>query len=104
VYNLERVYEVLKAAMAFLVSQKEQIAELPYSVQRERQTRAYERMVTALDGSRKGLNNLKDTYYDDTTFQVRLQLMTQEVDDFLGAIQSPIAGSGSSSQRDMRIG
>jgi len=96
-YNLERVYEVLKAAMAFLMSQKEQIGELPFGVQRERQTRAYDRMVGALDASRKGLTNLKDTYYDDTTFKVRLQLMMQEVDDFLASIGSGPAPSPVSS-------
>lgn len=112
-YNLERVYEVLKAAMAFLISQKEQIAELPFGVQRERSTRAYDRMIGALDASRKGLTNLKDTYYDDTTFQVRLQLMMQEVDDFLASIGSGLSPGASSptlsvecdssSQRGMRI-
>ena len=113
-YNLERVYEVLKSAMAFLMSQKEQITELPFGVQRERQTRAYDRMVSALNASRMGLKNLKDTYYDDTTFQVRLQLMMQEVDDFLASIGSGSAPSpassptlsvecDSSSQRGMRI-
>lgn len=96
-YNLERVYEVLKAAMAFLVSQKEQNAELPFGVQRERLTRAYDRMIAALDASRKGLANLKDTYYDDTTFQVRLQLMMQEVDDFLASINCFGLSPGASS-------
>lgn len=112
-YNLERVYEVLKAAMAFLMSQKEQVVELPFGVQRERQTRANDRMMDALNVSRKGLMNLKDTYYDDITFQVRLQLMMQEVDDFLASINSgpvpspassptPSVGCDSSSRRDMR--
>ena len=48
--NLERVAEVIRAAISFLVSQREQIAALPYGLQRQRQgarTTACSRRLTS---------------------------------------------------------
>lgn len=40
------------------------------------------RLITALQKSKRGLTNLVDTYDYDTSYQVRLQMLCDHIDDF----------------------
>jgi hypothetical protein len=54
------------------------------------------RVLIALQGARRGLCNLMDTYTDDLSFKVRLQLLAERVDDFLRPLAAQsVAGSSS---------
>ena len=41
------------------------------------------RIVKALDASRKGLGNMLQTYHNDATIKTQLQMILDEVEDFL---------------------
>lgn len=45
------------------------------------------RLINALKGAQCGIRNMIDTYADDTSFQVRLRLLMQKVDDFLTSLR-----------------
>lgn len=45
------------------------------------------RLVDALSEARRGLTNMIDTYADDTSFQVRLRVLSDRVNDFLVTVE-----------------
>ena len=54
------------------------------------------RLIQALRGAQRGLTNMIDTYTDDTSFQVRLRLLVQKIEDFVTSISDPsMEGFGS---------
>lgn len=68
---------------------------------RERQCR---RLIESLTKSRIGLRNLQQTYREDTSTMIQIQLLDQEIEDFLSIIEttqipSPIASSDGSLEK-----
>ena len=88
--NLQRLQECVHVACAYVSrltcagaqivpideDEETRMARLQESMRRVR-------LIEALKGAKGGIRNMIDTYADDTSFQVRLRLLVQRVDDFL---------------------
>lgn len=92
VANLTRVSEAVRAGCAYVTAVREERSALP-ALQRQRLELSAQRMAEALARARVGLRHLGDTYADDSTCRVRIELLVQEVDDFLRIDSDFVASS-----------
>lgn len=90
--NLTRVGEAVRAGCAYVTAAREEQCALP--LQRQRLELSAQRMAEALARARVGLRHLGDTYADDSTCRVRIELLVQEVDDFLRVLGEFPASAG----------
>lgn len=94
--NIQRLHETVHVAcsnisnMTPVPSEKLVACATPIDddVARIQESMRRMRLLDALKSARRGLMNLVDTYSDDTSFQVRLRLLVQKIEDFVTSVGS----------------
>lgn len=91
--NFHRLSEVISIACTH-ISNMSTTAELrSYSSVSEhvllvQESNMRRRLVESLKSAKRGILNLADTYVDDTSYQVRLRLLVQHIDDFVSSFET----------------
>lgn len=82
--NIQKIQENVRLAITFIQNSSQEFSSLTSetysSAARQNQCR---RMFNSLEKSKKGLANLQQTYRDDTTMFTQLQIIMDEIDDFI---------------------
>tara|TARA_Y100000739_G_scaffold22189_1_gene17350 strand:- start:84 stop:611 length:528 start_codon:yes stop_codon:yes gene_type:complete len=83
ILNFQRIQETVNSACTYITSTRELLQNTQYDVSKEHLKRKCERIIMAMKASKFGLENLSHTYFDDTTSKVRINLVIQQIDDFI---------------------
>ena len=83
ILNFQRIQETINSACTYITSTRETLQNTQYDVSKEHLKRKCERIIMAMKTSKSGLENLSHTYFDDTTSKVRINLVIQQIDDFI---------------------
>lgn len=86
--NLQRINDVLTTAFAYVSAANDDELQQNTSAAAAHAKVRRQRVLEALEASCKGLENLVQTYVDDTSCKVRIRLLIQRVRDFISIARS----------------
>ena len=91
-YNIQRIQEIVRIATATIRQDIQDVKTMNTEeqvFQKETKKRHYARLIETLAKSRTGLTNLQQTYKDDVSSSSQVQIIIDEINDFLQIINSP---------------
>lgn len=88
--NFQKIHDYIHTACNYVSTNKHTFEVVHPDLQQEQIKRRCLRMIETLKRSKNGISNLCHTYTDDTTSKVKLEIMMQQIDDFLGIYESSI--------------
>lgn len=82
--NIQKIQETVRLAITFIqTSSQEFTPDQNETYSRASKQNQCRRMFQSLEKSKNGLTNLQQTYRDDTTMYTQLQIIMDEIDDFV---------------------
>ena len=85
--NLQKIQDTMRYAIQFIQNTSQDIInDTAESFAKASKEKHCKRMFQTLDKSKTGLANLKQTYRDDVTMHAQLQLIMDEIDDFISIV------------------
>ena len=94
--NIVKIHETVRTATKFVRQIITECENENFNYQKELKLQQCKRMVQSIIKSTKGLENLKQTYRDDHAITVNIQLIIDEIEDFITLINKNISNDGSS--------
>ena len=87
VSNSQKIQDTVRAGIAFVQSTSQELfSETNETYSKVSKKKQCARIFNSLQQTRTGLRNLKQTYKDDTGMQTQLQIIIDEVDDFVSIV------------------
>lgn len=85
--NCQKIQDTVRAGIAFVqTTSQELLVETCETYSKANKQKQCVRIFHSLEKSKLGLNNLQQTYRDDTTMHTQLQIIMDEIDDFVSIV------------------
>tara|TARA_B100001989_G_C24549475_1_gene473276 strand:- start:538 stop:1101 length:564 start_codon:yes stop_codon:yes gene_type:complete len=85
--NSQKIQDTVRAGIAFVQNtSQELLVETTETYSKANKQKQCVRIFHSLEKSKIGLNNLQQTYRDDTTMHTQLQIIMDEIDDFVSIV------------------
>jgi len=97
-HNIERISDTVQRSMQLVAMTLTETA-VPDEVRHDQRMRRQVRFLNALESAQRGVRNLIVTYQTDSTAQVRLSLLDQQIQDFVDATRERVHKQASPQQR-----